>query len=276
MAERFTDRVAVVTGAGSGIGLEIATRFAAEGAAVAVADVDGDSASAVAAALRRLGGDALAVDVDVTDRAAVSRLVARVQGRWGRVDVLVNNAGSATDGSLHELAEADWDSDVDVVLKGAFLVTQAVLPTMVARERGVIIAVGSVNALTYLGNDAYSAAKAGLISLTRGIAVRYGRHGIRANVIAAGTVRTPAWSQRLATDPELLDRLASWYPLGRVGAPADIASAALFLASDDASWISGAVLPVDGGLSAGNVKMLSELGADKGRAAAWWRTSRSD
>jgi NAD(P)-dependent dehydrogenase (short-subunit alcohol dehydrogenase family) len=123
-----------------------------------------------------------------------------------------------------------------------------------------LVNLGSVNGLQYFGHDAYSAAKAGLVSLTRSIAVRYGRYGIRANLLAPGTVRTPAWDELVARDAELLDRLTRWYPLGRVGTVDDIAAAATFLASDEASWVTGTVLVVDGGLLAGNAVMADEIG----------------
>jgi NAD(P)-dependent dehydrogenase (short-subunit alcohol dehydrogenase family) len=124
---------------------------------------------------------------------------------------------------------------------------------------GVILNISSVNALGYYGNEAYSAAKAGLLSLTRSLAVRYGPSGIRVNAIAPGSLRTPAWEQRKENDPAVFERIAKWYPLGRVGEPEDVAGAALFLASDEAVWITGAVLPVDGGLTAGNMQMMEEM-----------------
>jgi meso-butanediol dehydrogenase/(S,S)-butanediol dehydrogenase/diacetyl reductase len=124
-----------------------------------------------------------------------------------------------------------------------------------------------VNALAYYGNEAYSAAKAGIISLTRSLAVRYGPLGIRANAIAPGTLRTPAWEERRQKDPDVFERLAKWYPVGRVGEPEDVVGAALFLASDEAAWISGAVLPVDGGLTAGNMQMVREMMTESGDEA---------
>jgi NAD(P)-dependent dehydrogenase (short-subunit alcohol dehydrogenase family) len=180
----------------------------------------------------------------------------------GRVDVLVNNAAVADDTPLHELSEEQWDRDVAVALKGSFLCARAVLPDMIGRRDGVILNVGSVNAFQYLGDDPYSAAKAGLVSLTRSLAVRYGPYGIRANMIAPGTIRTPAWDARLARNPDVLDRLVRWYPLGRIGSVEDVASAAAFLASSDASWITGTVLTVDGGLLAGNAPMVKDIFGD--------------
>ncbi|HEX2243270.1 MAG TPA: SDR family oxidoreductase, partial [Gammaproteobacteria bacterium] len=124
---------------------------------------------------------------------------------------------------------------------------------------GVILNISTVNALAYYGNEAYSAAKAGVLSLTRSLAVRYGPFGVRANAIAPGTLRTSAWKERRQRDPDVFERLAKWYPLGRVGEPEDVAGAALFLASDEAAWISGAMLPVDGGLTVGNLQMAREI-----------------
>jgi meso-butanediol dehydrogenase / (S,S)-butanediol dehydrogenase / diacetyl reductase len=134
-----------------------------------------------------------------------------------------------------------------------------VLPEMTENRSGVILNISSVNALAYFGNEAYSAAKAGILSLTRSLAVRYGPSGVRVNAIAPGTLKTPAWEQRQQKDPDVFERVARWYPLGRIGDPEDVAGAALFLASDEAAWISGAVLPVDGGLTAGNMKMVQEI-----------------
>ena len=130
---------------------------------------------------------------------------------------------------------------------------------MIENRSGVILNISTVNALAYYGNEAYSAAKAGLLSLTRSLAARYGPSGVRANAIAPGTLRTAAWEERMQRDPDVFERLAKWYPLGRVGEPEDVAGAALFLASDEAAWISGAVLPVDGGLTVGNLQMVREI-----------------
>jgi NAD(P)-dependent dehydrogenase (short-subunit alcohol dehydrogenase family) len=189
-------------------------------------------------------------------RTAVSRL--------GPVDVLVNNAAIADGDDVLEIDEATWDRDVAVVLKGVFLCSKAVLPSMIERRHGVILNIASVNGLSALGNEAYSAAKAGVINLTQGVAVRYGRHGIRCNAIAPGTIRTPIWQERIERDPAVFQRLVKWYPLGRVGEPDDVADAAMFMASDEASWITGVVLPVDGGLLAGNFRMTRELLAEAG------------
>jgi meso-butanediol dehydrogenase / (S,S)-butanediol dehydrogenase / diacetyl reductase len=260
---RFADDVVLVTGSGSGIGREIPLRFAAEGARVVVADIDRDRAEAVAAEI-----SATAVEADVSDEASVEALFARVEAELGAVNVLVNNAAVVAGDGLVEMDAAIWDREIAVGLRAAFLCTRAALRDMVPARRGVIVNVTSVNGLTALGYEAYSAAKAGLISLTQSTAVAYGRHGIRANAIAPGSIRTPIWDERVEVDPMIFDRVKEWYPLGRIGEPEDVARAALFLASDDASWITGVVLRVDGGLLAGNMRMTRELlgnaGADPG------------
>jgi NAD(P)-dependent dehydrogenase (short-subunit alcohol dehydrogenase family) len=261
---RFKDRVVIVTGAGSGIGRVMAQRFAAEGARVAVVDWLADRADAVTAEIKSAGGHVMAVRADVSQRRDVESMVADVTSTLGPVNVLINNAAIAEGDDVLQMDDATWDRDVAVVLKGVFLCSKAVLPSMIERRGGAIVNITSVNGLLALGNEAYSAAKAGVINLTQGIAVRYGAHGIRCNAIAPGTIRTPIWQERIDRDPAVFRRLVKWYPLGRVGEPEDVANAAMFLASDDAAWITGTVLPVDGGLLAGNFRMTRELLAEAG------------
>jgi NAD(P)-dependent dehydrogenase (short-subunit alcohol dehydrogenase family) len=256
---RFQGCVAIITGSGSGLGRVLAHRFAAEGAAVVVADVVGQRASMVADEISGAGGKSLAQTTDVTDAADVKAMVGAAREAFGPVNILVNNAAKATDADFLEVSEEAWDEDVAITLKGPFLCSQAVLVDMTKKRSGVILNISSVNALGYYGNEAYSAAKAGILNLTRSLAVRYGPSGVRANAIAPGTLRTPAWEQRREEDPEVFERVSRWYPLGRIGEPEDVAGAALFLASDEAAWISGAVLPVDGGLTAGNMQMMREI-----------------
>jgi NAD(P)-dependent dehydrogenase (short-subunit alcohol dehydrogenase family) len=256
---RLQRRVAIITGSGSGLGRVLAHRFAAEGAAVVVADVVEQDATTVADEISGAGGRSLAQTTDVTNAADVDAMVEAAREAFGSVEILVNNAAKATDADFLDVSEEAWDEDVAIALKGSFLCSQAVLGDMTENRSGVILNISSVNALAYFGNEAYSAAKAGILNLTRSLAVRYGPFGVRVNAIAPGTLRTPAWEQRRQKDPEIFDRVAKWYPLGRIGEPEDVAGAALFLASDEAAWISGIVLPIDGGLTAGNMEMAREI-----------------
>jgi meso-butanediol dehydrogenase/(S,S)-butanediol dehydrogenase/diacetyl reductase len=259
---RFDDRVTIVTGAGSGIGRETARRLAAEGALVVVADRAGDRADEVAREIAAAGGTAIATRTDVSVAGQVEAMGAAARTSFGPVDLLVNNAAIARGDDVLSIDEATWDEELAVDLKAAYLCAKEALPDMIERRRGAIVNVATVNAFSALGYEAYSAAKAGLVSLTRSLAVRYGRYGVRANAVAPGTVRTAVWRERLEKDPQVFEKLAPWYPLGRVGEPEDVAHAVLFLASDEAAWITGAVLRVDGGLLAGSYRMSRELQAE--------------
>ncbi|EGX56339.1 oxidoreductase, partial [Streptomyces zinciresistens K42] len=213
-------------------------------------DRDGPEAERTAAALRGLGLAAEALACDVADRAAVEAAVAHAAGALGSLDVLVNAAASCTpDTALFEDApEEAWARDLDVTLTGTQRCCRAALPHLAASGRGAIVTIGSVNGLQDFGNHAYSAAKAGLGSLTRTLAGHAAARGVRVNLVAPGTVRTSAWEGRAAE----LDAVRPLYPLGRVGEPEDIAAAVAFLASRDAAWITGTTLVVDGGLTAVN------------------------
>ena len=259
---RLTDRVAIVTGAGSGIGRAIALRAAGEGAAVVVADLDPPGGRETVDQIVQTAGRAVCVDMDVTRAADARRLVETALSAYGRIDVLVNNAAIGGGDDILATDEATWDRIVAVVLKSVFLCTRAVLPRMLEQRGGSIVNISSVNALTGLGEEAYSAAKAGVINLTQNLAIRYGQYGVRANVICPGTIRTPIWRQRVEKRPDVFDILTRWYPIGRVGEPEDVANATIFLASDEASFVTGAVLTVDGGLTAGMQRMARELQGD--------------
>jgi NAD(P)-dependent dehydrogenase (short-subunit alcohol dehydrogenase family) len=191
-----------------------------------------------------------AAPLDVTDPAAIEELASDIGRRFGALDVLVNNAyHSSRDTPLFEdESDESWALDLDVTLTGAHRCSRAALPHLVASGRGAVVTIGSVNGLQDFGNHAYSAAKAGLVSLTRTLAGHAGPRGVRVNLVAPGTVRTPAWADR----PDALAAAAEHYPLGRVGEPEDIAAAVAFLASRDAAWITGTTLCVDGGVTAVN------------------------
>lgn len=256
---RLRDRVAVVTGAGSGIGQAIAMRFAAEGAAVVVADINLERAQRTVEAIVQARGQGTAVHADVSKSADTEALAAAAQEAFGKIDILVNNAAIGGGDDILATDEATWDHVLAVVLKSVFLCTRAVLPGMLEAGRGSIVNISSVNGLYGLGEEAYSAAKAGVINLSQNLAIRYASRGVRVNVICPGTVRTPIWQPRVDRRPDIFERLADWYPVGRVGEPDDIAAAALFLASDEAAFVNGAVLPVDGGLTAGLYRLSREL-----------------
>ena len=252
-------RVVLVTGAGSGIGRVTAQEFAALGDRVVASDI-----SLVGAEETASGHDLIeAVHLDVRDAAEITRVVAGIRERHGRLDIVINNAMICSDADFESRDAVEMSGELDVNLGGAIRLTQAVIADMRLQGGGVILNVSSVNGVQYFGNEVYSAAKAGLINLTRSIAVRYGPDGIRCNAVAPGTIATPHWDARLAVEPDVLDRVAQWYPLGRVGRPEDVSSALIFLASDAASWITGVTLPVDGGLLAGNRAMTEQLVIDE-------------
>jgi NAD(P)-dependent dehydrogenase (short-subunit alcohol dehydrogenase family) len=244
--------VALITGGGSGIGKAIGEAFAAEGAKVVAAGLTLSKTEEVARGIEAAGGEALGVTIDVADSASVDTAIAQALDRFGRIDILVNNAGLSVGDTILDFDEAAWDHNLDVVLKGVYLCSRGVLPGMIERGSGVILNVGSVNGLTGLGESAYSAAKAGMVNLTQNMAIHFGPKGIRVNCIAPGTIRTPIWGERVAREPQVFDNLARVYPLGRVGEVEDVAPAAVFLCSDEASWITGITLPIDGGLTAGS------------------------
>ncbi|MFI5972332.1 SDR family NAD(P)-dependent oxidoreductase [Streptomyces sp. NPDC051452] len=245
---RFAGHGVLVTGAARGIGAAVAGRLAEEGGRVLVTDRDLPEAERTAAALRRRGLDAEAFACDVTDRAGVEAAVARAVTAFGSLDVLVNSAAHCTPDTplFEDDPDEAWALDLDVTLTGAYRCCRAALPHLAASGRGAVVSIGSVNGRQDFGNHAYSAAKAGLGSLTRTLAGHAAARGVRVNLVAPGTVRTSAWEGR----EDDLGAVRELYPLGRVGEPEDIAAAVAFLASRDAAWITGTTLVVDGGLTA--------------------------
>lgn len=178
---------------------------------------------------------------------------------FGDVDILVNNAGFSDHPTIEKTTPSEWAFDINGNLNGAYNCTHTVLPGMKKKGKAAIVTIGSVNGLSALGDPAYSAAKAALISMTKAIAMENGRYGIRANIVLPGTVRTPIWNARAAKDTQVLKTLMRWYPLARIAEPSDVANAVAFLASDAAAAITGIELPVDCGLTAGNIVMSREL-----------------
>jgi NAD(P)-dependent dehydrogenase (short-subunit alcohol dehydrogenase family) len=253
-------RVVLVTGASGGIGRALCRGFLGAGDTVLALDRDEASVQALAAEFGAARLEALAADV--SDAVAVADAVARAVAARGPVDVAVANAGGALGTTLAHTDAASWRRDIDLNLNGAYYTVEAVRQSMIDRRRGVLVLIGSVNGLTALGHPAYSAAKAGLVSYTKALAMELGQYGIRANLVCPGTVKTPAWQSRVDRHPKIFEELKKWYPLGDVATPEDIADAVQFLASPQARVITGVALPVDGGLMAGNRMMANELTLD--------------
>jgi 3-oxoacyl-[acyl-carrier protein] reductase len=246
MEKHLSGRVALVTGAGQGIGRAIALRFASEGAKVIAVDVVADTAQTVVDEIKAAGGEAMAGICDVTKRDQVRDLVVRVIESYGQIDILCNNAGVLRDARLVKMTEEDFDLVVNVNLKGVFNITQAVAPHMVERGYGRIISTSSIVGLYgNFGQTNYVATKAGVIGMTRVWARELGPKGITANAIAPGFIATDMVK---SVPQNILDSFVERTPVRRLGTPDDIANAYLFLASEEASFINGVVLSVDGGL----------------------------
>lgn len=240
----FSGKQILITGTASGIGRAMAVRFAAAGAVVAGLDLDANGNEET----RHLAGTGFqAITADAADPQEVDHAVAAL----GHVDVLVNNAAAFdADGALHQVSEEAWDRIVRACLKSVYTCTHAVLPAMMQRRSGVILSISSVNALTGVHLAAYTAAKGGIVSLTRLLAQHYGGFGIRSNVICPGTIETEASRRIWETQTPLQQELAALYPGGRFGSPEDVAACALWLAGEDARFVNGAAIVVDGGMSA--------------------------
>ncbi len=258
---RHTTTRALVTGAAHGIGRAIALHLANEGAAVAVLDVDGQGVAETARLIAAIGHPTFAAQADITDATALAAAFDDAEQALGAITLLVNNAAFSAAGDLAGIGLADWHKEINVNLNGTYHCLRSMLPRMQARGGGVVVNIASVNGVRYFGNPAYSAAKAALINLTQSVASEYGRHGIRCNAVLPGSVRTDniTWKIRQQKDPDVFKKLARWYPLGRVAKPEDVARAVSFLGSDEASYITGVALPVDGGLLAGMNVMIDDF-----------------
>src|SRR4051794_10217518 len=255
---RFETRSIFVTGAGHGIGRAIAQRLSREGGSIALADIDVEAASNVAREIVANGGNAFALACDVTDAGSVNASIAEAVEHLDKLDVLVNTAGGDVDEpDFAEITDDLWNQKMDLNLTGTMRCIRAALPHLINSGTGSnVVMIGSVNGTAAFGGFPYSAAKAGLEIMTKNLAARYGRQGVRFNLITPGTIRTRNWDGQ----EEQLIEFAKMYPLRRIGEPADIAAAVAFLASDDASWITGVNLPVEGGILTGplNAFMASQ------------------
>ena len=252
----FDESIVLITGATGGVGQGLCRYFCERGATVLALGRNRDLLEQLG---KDMGKNYNPVAVDVTDLSGLKATVRSVTDKTGDVNILVNNAGAATATALANLTPESWQRDINLNLTGAYHGVETVKEAMFARREGVIINIGSVNSLSTLGHPAYSAAKAGLISYTKSLAVEYGPKGIRANLLNLGTVKTQAWNERVARNPGIFEDLKKWYPLRNFAEPQDVAAVCGFLASADARFITGAIIPVDAGLTAGNPVMAAEL-----------------
>lgn len=251
MSGRLENQVVAITGGGAGIGLAIARAAIREGAKVALIDLDGGLAEKSAA---ELGSAACGFGADVTDPAGISQAIGKAEQSVGSLTGLVNNAGIAGFGSVHEAEAAAWDRIMSVNVTGTFLASKAALPGMLERGKGAIVNFGSVAGLVGIPTmAAYCAAKGAVVNLTRQMAADYSGKGVRVNAVCPGTVATTSMGHQLLgsdTSPEVQARRLAKYPLGRFGEPEDIAEAVIFLLSDQAAFVTGAAFAVDGGMTA--------------------------
>lgn len=247
MTQRFAGRVAVVTGAGRGIGRAVAERLAQDGASVAVVDLDRAAAAEAAAAIAGAGGTAIAIACDVTDPEAVRAMAARTAETFGRIDMLVNNAGILRSTPAAEIPAEEWHRVIDANLTSTFLCSQAVLPHLIASGHGSICNLASMagRATSTLGGAHYTTAKAGVLGLTRHLAREWARHGITVNAISPGIVDTPM--VRASRDADGLEAVRRSIPFGRFADPAELAALIAFLVSDEARYITGANVDIHGG-----------------------------
>jgi NAD(P)-dependent dehydrogenase (short-subunit alcohol dehydrogenase family) len=248
---RLEGRTVLISGAGGGIGRVLVETFVQAGAQVIGGDRDPGMLNGLPLAGR--------VIFDQAEPAATRQAISSYIAEQGAPDAVIANAGYTRAEHMGQLDDEIWASEMAINLNGAYALVDPILAAMAARGRGNVVFISSVNGLQHFGNPAYSAAKAGLIAYAKAVAVELGARGVRANVVAPGSVRTAAWDHRLEADPRLLDKVLPHYPLGRMVVPEEVANAALFLASDAASGITGVTIPVDAGLTAGNYRFVKEV-----------------
>jgi NAD(P)-dependent dehydrogenase (short-subunit alcohol dehydrogenase family) len=248
---RLDNKTILITGAGGGIGRAMVQAFRDAGATIIGADREAGMLEGLDLAHAILCDQADPKDT----RAAIETHLMQ----HGAPDGVVSNAGFTRAETLDDLDDDVWASELTINLSGAYALTDPIIQAMARRGHGSLVFISSVNALTHYGNPAYSAAKAGLVAYSKAIAVERGGQGVRSNIVCPGSVRTPAWDHRLQADPTLLDNVLPHYPLGRMVSPTEVANAAVFLCSDAASGITGTVLPVDAGLTAGNLRFVDDV-----------------
>ena len=249
---RFRDKVVIITGAAGEMAQEMTRRILQEeGFVVAL----GLHASPLDSFLETLEAEGLTqykrVIADISSQASMKEVINDVISQLGHIDILINHVGVAQAESLQSTTSELWESDIQINLNGTYYITDAVLTYMKRARNGTIVTIGSVNSDRAVGNPAYSAAKAGMVSYMQSIATEYGQYNIRANTVSPGSVRTRAWDMRVEKNPDIFEKLLKWYPLKRIASPRSVSNAVLFLASDEADCISGVNLRIDAGLSAG-------------------------
>ncbi len=245
---RLKNKVALITGGGSGIGEATVLKFSEEGAKVVINDVNKDNANKLAEKLKAKGCEALVCIADVCKKSDVEKMIKQIIDKFGRLDILVNNAGINRDSFAKKMSEEQWDKVIDVNLKGTFLCAQAALITMMEQKSGKIINTASIGALGNLGQANYSASKAGVIGLTKTLALEGARYNINVNCVSPGATNT---AMTAGMPPEIAQKIKEKIPLRRFAEPNDIAEMHLFLASEESSYITGQVIFVDGGISVG-------------------------
>jgi meso-butanediol dehydrogenase/(S,S)-butanediol dehydrogenase/diacetyl reductase len=250
---QLKDKVAIITGAGAGIGRACCLLFAAEGAKVIAVDLDPATLDSVVEEVRRIGGTILAIQADVSRAADVERVVSGASGSFSTINILFNNAGIVPHGKIHETTEEDWDRTMAVNVKSMYLMSHAVVPIFLKQGGGVILNTSSATALrSVVDRAAYSASKGAVLALTKSMAMDYVRDGIRVNCLCPGTIDTPSLQGRLAAfaDPEeARKQFVARQPMGRLGTAEEVAKAALFLVSDDTRFVTGTAFSIDGGFT---------------------------
>ena len=254
-AAELAGRTIVITGGGRSIGREMANAAVAAKMKVAIMEVNQVNLEKAVLELKRAGGDVTGYVVDLQVESQINEAIAKIEKDLGKIEVFVNNAAFHDSAELLESSLEMWNKTFAINTAAPFLCIKAILPGMIARKSGSIINIGTVNSKMMIGSDSYTASKAALHAITRTVAVRYGKYNIRCNTIVPGTIATEVWQERIDRNPAVFENLKSWYPMGRVGKPSDITAAVLYLASDQAPWMTGTEFVVDGGLLAGFAPM---------------------